>query len=464
MERLQRLGHPPVQELAPRRQDLRQRHLADGVVREVEALPHAVQHAAANQLFQALGSFLLVEPGGPLEEGEVELAPDDGRGGHERPTPLAERLQAAREDHSHTLGQRAPRRHLGRPCLLGGLHALDRDEGIPLARQPDVRTELLQGALVAARSRERPHEGHGVGPRERPQGERHQILLAAQVLERAAEDGDVTHLLLARGHEHEGTQWLKPPREECQEPHRHLVGPVKVFQHQDKRPAGGEYPDELGDAFEELEVISTAAGRRGADLGEEPGQLGAPDGSQGLEHLRVARHVVTAERDDPRAEGEDLLGLVGAAEEHSGSPLGGVGHELGQEASLSDPGFANDRDAGASPGPGAVERCAELSLLGFAPDEPGHRARKLGRSVDAETLLRVGGRVLGRPDVGRQRCGPAAQHLLIELPSLCLGLHAELPLKYPDAVLVVPEGGAPSPPLGIQAHQRPVDGLLAWIE
>jgi hypothetical protein len=46
-------------------------------------------------------------------------------------------------------------------------------------------------------------------------------------------------------------------------------------------------------------------------------------------------------------------------------------------------------------------------------------------------------------------CGPAAQHLLVELPGLGLGLHAELPLKYPDAVLVVPEGGTSSPSLGI---------------
>jgi len=104
---------------------------------------------------------------------------------------------------------------------------------------------------------------------------------------------------------------------------------MHIFEHQDERLAGGERPDELGDALEEVEVVPPPARRRSNELREKTGQRGPPDGSEGLERLRVARHVPTPERGDPWAEGEDLLGLVGAAEEHACSSLGGIGHELG---------------------------------------------------------------------------------------------------------------------------------------
>jgi len=78
-ERFEGHGHITVEKLATRRQEPRVHHLADAVVREVEALIHPVQHPPPHQLLHAPGGFAVGKPAGPPQEREVELAADDGR-------------------------------------------------------------------------------------------------------------------------------------------------------------------------------------------------------------------------------------------------------------------------------------------------------------------------------------------------------------------------------------------------
>ena len=71
--------HLPVQHLPARRQETGRDRLADPVMREVEALPDAVQDPPAHQLLHALGRLPLRHPGGALEQAELELPPDHRR-------------------------------------------------------------------------------------------------------------------------------------------------------------------------------------------------------------------------------------------------------------------------------------------------------------------------------------------------------------------------------------------------
>src|SRR5207247_1569374 len=79
--------------------------LADAVVGEVEALAHAVQHAAAHEFLRPLGRLRLAEIDRALEEGKVEFPPDHRRHRHQGPGPLREPLESSRDDLTDPLGK-----------------------------------------------------------------------------------------------------------------------------------------------------------------------------------------------------------------------------------------------------------------------------------------------------------------------------------------------------------------------
>lgn len=155
-EILERLRHPPVEQLPPRNEQRAVRHFPDAVVREVESLPHAVEHAAAHELFEPARGVALVEIARPMQEGELEFAADDGGDGGERPSPLGEPRQPAAHDVADALGQAA-----GAGCRRAFArreHRLDRGEGIAAAHGPGLIAEPRQRGRVAARARDGPRQ------------------------------------------------------------------------------------------------------------------------------------------------------------------------------------------------------------------------------------------------------------------------------------------------------------------
>jgi hypothetical protein len=58
----------------------------------------------------------------------------------------------------------------------------------------------------------------------------------------------------------------------------------------------------------------------------------------------------------------------------------------------------------------------------------------------------------------------AAQDILVERLRLGFGLGVQFALQDSDAHLVLAQGGASPPELGIEAHERSVYGLLEGVE
>src|SRR5438034_4541620 len=96
-------GHTAVEKPAAGRQQSGVCDLADAVVGEVEALAHAVQHAAAHEFLRPLGRLRLAEIDRALEEGKVEFPPDHRRHRHQGPGPLREPLESSRDRKSTRL-------------------------------------------------------------------------------------------------------------------------------------------------------------------------------------------------------------------------------------------------------------------------------------------------------------------------------------------------------------------------
>ena len=178
MECREGLGHPAMQHLAARGEDLAVGHFAHPVVREVEMLAHAVQHAPADQLLHAPRDRLLAEPGHAVQETELELAPHHGGQRHQVAAPLVEPIELAADDVADALGQGEPL-ETGRERLVSGrAHRLDHDEGIPPAGAPYLLAQVSHRRLVASGARESPDEVDRVLPRERAEGERVDVGLA----------------------------------------------------------------------------------------------------------------------------------------------------------------------------------------------------------------------------------------------------------------------------------------------
>ena len=84
--------------------------------------------------------------------------------------------------------------------------------------------------------------------------------LRAQLLERAVSGRGLGQLLLPGGHHQQQPPRRDPARHEGQQPQRHLVCPVQVFQHQQDRLPRRQPFHKLGHALEEPELV--VPGRR----------------------------------------------------------------------------------------------------------------------------------------------------------------------------------------------------------
>ena len=167
--------------------------------------------------------------------------------------------------------------------------------------------------------------------------------------------------------------------------------------------------------------------------------------------------MALAQGGDPQAEGQDLLARVGPALDEATALAHRVGGDFLDEPRLADARLAEHCH---HPGPafaGETQRRAHLSQLGGSPDQGEPRG-----GVSAAWRRGLGGARRTRRR-GRLR-GSLGEDLLVEPLGLGLGLDAQLAPQGLDADLISAERRRAASLGGIEAHQRPVDGLLERIE
>ena len=449
---------------------------------EVEALPGGPEHPPPHGLVDGRCGLGAGESRGALEERELELSSQDRRQVDDLPAGFAQPFQTA-PDQPPNAGRewrgvlrRDTRRHSPK-----GSDRLDRDERVPAAQRPDLRPETGdRRRSTGGTGRQRLNEGQGAGFREPVQREGLDVWLSLQVLEGTTECGRVTQLLRARrGHQQESPRG-EPTAEEGQEAQAHLVGPMEVLEHDDEWLTVGQSSQQLADRLEQEPVVLPLRRRPVLgvrQLGQQPGELGAPDRREVLDHLGLPADAAVPEGSDPWGEWEDPLQLPRPAEEHTAAQAGGLAGQLGHEPALSDAGLAEDRDKPAPTCPDDLARVAQPTELGFPADERRVRGREKpvregGNLRDRAERRRAYG-LEGRPSrlgQGWQRFGRGGvlatllEDLLVELPGRCLRLHTELPLEHGHAPLVLGKRRRAAAELSVEAHHGPVDSLLERIQ
>ena len=259
-----------------RRRQFLGRDLADPVVAELQPLPGAAQHPVADQLFDALGGLALGQVRRPLDEREVELAPDHRGGRDQTPAPLGEALQALPDEgpHSGRQGQArapdtvAPSRSA---CITStttkALPSLARHAS-SASRRPGRRE--LPGAQAPERGR------WCRRGRAAPRTLRSSWPLSSsssRVWRRSALSASSSSRTVAERQERDRMQ---APAEEREQADAHLISPVEILQHDDERVPAGEAREELADRLEEMaRVPAPADGQRSS---ASPGAPGAPAG------------------------------------------------------------------------------------------------------------------------------------------------------------------------------------------
>ena len=147
---------------------------------------------------------------------------------------------------------------------------------------------------------------------------------------------------------------------------------MAVLQQDQQRPVERDPAEKLGEGLEQSQMVRRARVHRPVGvgkLGRQQGQLGAPGALEIGQHARIAEHAAVAERADPGPEGQDLLALVGPAEQDRAPAAASLGSQLGQQPALADARLAHDRDDAAATGPGFAERRVQARHLGLTADQ-----------------------------------------------------------------------------------------------
>lgn len=186
--------------------------------------------------------------------------------------------------------------------------------------------------------------------------------LGLEVRQHLAQQGRSREVLLARGDHEEERPLVDPAGEEAHEAHAEVVRPMQVLQHQERRPGGGQGLEELGHRLEEPHDVLGALGGAGrSEMREHAAEL-APE-PHGQAVGRLDETTALADRVDPRAERQHLLGLVRAAGEHPPAVARRERGDLGDQAALADPGLAGERDGPAAACGGRLPGLVELGAL-----------------------------------------------------------------------------------------------------
>src|SRR5262249_21299713 len=278
-------------------------------------------------------------------------------------------------------------------------------------------------------------------------GERHahKVRLGGDLGEHALKNGRARELLLAgRGHD-QGRRRPRTARDEREESEARLVGPVDVLQAQRQGPWDRELLDKLSDAFEKSqEIVARRREVRRADLRQQTRELRAPDRRKTLERLDFLAHLAAAKGVDPGTEGQDLLALVAAPQQHAGTFLAGVRTNGRHEGALTDTGLADNYDDPAKSAADLVNCAPYLQQLSLASNQ-----RPL---VHGSCLARAARRAGEARFWLRSLAHTLLEDVLIQSSRLGLGLSAQLAPEQGDADLVLLQRGA-SPALPrIETH------------
>ena len=208
--------------------------------------------------------------------------------------------------------------------------------------------------------------------------------------------------------------------------------------------------DDTRHRLEETDVVFARGGLglHRPQLRKEARKLVPPRGIEILD--QAGNDAAGAQRVHPGAERQDLLVFVGAAEQDLAPRVRRLGDQRFHQPRLADADLAVE-DPDRPMAPRRVRQpLAKRRVLRNPSDQGGVGGEDGGAEA---TWLHV---------VADVR--PRLEEIAIELPGLRLGLDAELALEDADAGLVLAERRA-SPVLSrVEAHQRPMHGLLGRLE
>src|SRR5205823_6555356 len=162
------------------------------------------------------------------------------------------------------------------------------------------------------------------------------------------------------------------PRYEREETQREIVRPLEILEREEQRRAARELADERVDGLEQPDVALGGDRRRrraAGELGEEPRELAVCRARSRAAFRDLRDHAAGAQRVDPRAERQDLLALVRAADEHARAVDGRGGGELFDETALADARLASEQHDVSTTAPRRAQPLAQLRELRVAADQ-----------------------------------------------------------------------------------------------
>ena len=241
---------------------------------------------------------------------------------------------------------------------------------------------------------------------------------------------------------------------------------MQVLQHEEERLPDRQPSDDLGHGLQETDRLLGGGGdlaRRVAQLRPEEGKPVPPDGAQLLACGDLTHAPVHTQRVDPRAERQNPLRLVGAAQDGASSQPGRLDRQGLHEPCLADAGLAHEEDCTPALPPGRRQGRAQLGQhVGPADQWPvggdGDAWARLGSGPRPRPGASTSRRCLTACPLRVQQDGP------VEPLGFGLGLDPELPGQRGDAELVLPERLRPATQPGMEAHQDAVRRLPERIE
>ena len=224
-------------------------------------------------------------------------------------------------------------------------------------------------------------------------------------------------VLVPHGDHQERRRLPDPPPEEGEEADAHLVRPLQVLQEEDHAADGRRFAGRAGRPPRRAAALR-ASGRGPARRRPAPGRSRLTSTRQTAprpSRASARRPSGTARSGSTHApRGQDLLGLVAAADEDERAAPGGLRRQGAREPALADSRLPGDGDDESPPRPGVVERTAEVGELRAAS----HQGRLLAARLQRGRRLRNCGRPSRGADLVRERArGARGQDLLVEPPA-----------------------------------------------
>jgi hypothetical protein len=326
-----------------------QRGPHQGVAEAVTGSRHLDEQAGAGRLIEGGEEFVLPDTSGPLDDGGVELQPDDGRDGQELIGRLGEKRQSPADDVSYSFGNaefaEIGAQHPAAVLLLDGTRFrevpqhLGDEERVAFRLAPHHPGQLLRLLAIETVAGGGLDEGghcDGVEARDRQPLD---LAVAPQLGEEVAQRMAPADLAVAVGADNEQPQWFRGAQNMAQQEQGGLGRPVQIVEDQqggrlggDSRQPGSQGIEEavalgLGVGAERLGQACDEVGKFGEEAGEIAG-IASETGIRGGGHIMAQRFH------------EGLIGdsevLVAAAGQHDTSGFPDVTGQLHRQTGLAD--------------------------------------------------------------------------------------------------------------------------------